>query len=67
MRFLNTGRQFKIAIEKPIATNANEADSIMGDSIPDLSNIPIMLIGIPYLIREREIVRDKSFLNRSSK
>ena len=31
----------------PIATNANAADSIKGNSRPDLSNIPIKLIGIP--------------------
>ena len=50
-----------------IATNANTPDWIKGNSRPDLSNIPIKLIGIPKLIRGREIVFDKFSLNLPSK
>ena len=47
IKFLKAEKLFNIAINKPIATNANAADSIKGNSRPDLSNIPIKLIGIP--------------------
>ena len=47
MKFFIAEKLFNIVIKKPIAINANAADSINGNSRPDLSNSPIKLIGIP--------------------
>ena len=50
-----------------IASNAITVDLINGNSSPDLSNIPITQIGIPKLIRGREILFHKFSLNLPSK
>ena len=65
MKFLIKERLLNIDNKKLIATNANAADSINGNTSPNMSNITIKLIGIQWLIGGREIVRDKFFFKSS--